>query len=129
MTKCHQSTFFFLFILSVVYGKNNEMFNIFPLSNGCVRIMADGTSLDPNEELTIEKLEKVCQACAAPYKFRILDSNWLTFYKVNERRAEMYSHKNRIFLAGDAAHVHSPVGGQGKKKMERLLFAYGNDGD
>ncbi|KAG0086894.1 hypothetical protein BGZ93_000858 [Podila epicladia] len=98
--------------ITVVYGKNNEMFNIFPLSNGCVRIMADGTSLDPNEELTIERLEKVCQACAAPYKFRILDSNWLTFYKINERRAETYSHKNRIFLAGDAAHVHSPVGGQ-----------------
>ncbi|KAF9369443.1 hypothetical protein CPC16_004502 [Podila verticillata] len=99
--------------ITVHYGKNNEMFNIFPLSDGRVRIMADGSSLDPNEELTIEKLEKVCQACASPYKIRILDANWLTFYKVNERRAETYSHKNRIFLAGDAAHVHSPVGGQG----------------
>jgi 2-polyprenyl-6-methoxyphenol hydroxylase-like FAD-dependent oxidoreductase len=97
------------------------MFNIFPLSDGRVRIMADGSSLDPNEELTIEKLEKVCQACAAPYKIRILDSKWLTFYKVNERRAETYSHKSRIFLAGDAAHVHSPVGGQGNDGA-RWLF-------
>ncbi|KAF9300347.1 hypothetical protein BGZ74_008005 [Mortierella antarctica] len=117
--------------ITVVYGKNNEMFNIFPLSNGCVRIMADGTSLDPNEELTIEKLEKVCQACAAPYKFRILDSNWLTFYKVNERRAETYSHKNRIFLAGDAAHVHSPVGGQDAYNLawKLALVLNGHAGD
>ncbi|KAF9427559.1 hypothetical protein BGZ94_004673 [Podila epigama] len=100
--------------ITVVYGKNNEMFNIFPLSDGQVRIMIDGSSLDPKEGLTHEKLEKLCQACAVPYKIKILDSSWLTFYKVNERRAQTYSCKHkRIFLAGDAAHVHSPVGGQG----------------
>ncbi|KAG0345406.1 hypothetical protein BG004_003731 [Podila humilis] len=117
--------------ITVVYGKNNEMFNIFPLSDGQVRIMADGSSLDAGDELTIEKLEKVCQACAAPYTFRIISSSWLTFYKVNERRAATYSHKNRIFLAGDAAHVHSPVGGQDAYNLswKLALVLNGHAGD
>lgn len=87
--------------------------NVFPLSNGHVRIMVDASELDPSQELTLEAFAKIAQAAAAPAKFSVKSSNWLTFYKVNERRAESFSYKNRIFLAGDAAHVHSPAGGQG----------------
>ena len=38
--------------------------------------------------------------------------NWFTTYRVHHRVAESFS-KGRAFLAGDAAHIHSPVGGQG----------------
>ncbi|KAI1293112.1 hypothetical protein EDD11_008508 [Mortierella claussenii] len=65
------------------------------------------------EDLTLEKFEALAAACVAPAKFKCLDSSWLTYYRVNERQAEHFSYKNRIFLAGDAAHVHSPAGGQG----------------
>jgi 2-polyprenyl-6-methoxyphenol hydroxylase-like FAD-dependent oxidoreductase len=34
------------------------------------------------------------------------------FFTVHERQVETYQ-EGRIFLAGDAAHVHSPLGGQG----------------
>ncbi len=37
---------------------------------------------------------------------------WMTPFHVNERIAEHYRAGN-IFLAGDAAHIHSPVAGQG----------------
>ncbi|MEX0809657.1 MAG: NAD(P)/FAD-dependent oxidoreductase [Dongiaceae bacterium] len=33
--------------------------------------------------------------------------------KVQVRRARRYQVKNRVFLMGDAAHVHSPIGGRG----------------
>ena len=98
---------------SVINGRSNKTMNVFPLSNGQVRIMVDASELDPSQELTLEAFAKIAQAAAAPAKFLIRSSNWLTFYKVNERRAQSYSYKNRIFLAGDAAHVHSPAGGQG----------------
>jgi 2-polyprenyl-6-methoxyphenol hydroxylase-like FAD-dependent oxidoreductase len=38
--------------------------------------------------------------------------NWFSTYRVHHRVADHFS-KGRAFLLGDAAHIHSPVGGQG----------------
>ena len=38
--------------------------------------------------------------------------NWFSTYRVHHRVARHFR-RGRIFLAGDAAHIHSPVGGQG----------------
>ena len=38
--------------------------------------------------------------------------NWFSTYRVHHRVAEHFR-KDRAFLLGDAAHIHSPVGGQG----------------
>jgi 2-polyprenyl-6-methoxyphenol hydroxylase-like FAD-dependent oxidoreductase len=38
--------------------------------------------------------------------------NWFSTYRVHHRVAAHFS-KGRAFLLGDAAHIHSPVGGQG----------------
>lgn len=38
--------------------------------------------------------------------------NWFSTYRVHHRVTERFSH-GRAFLLGDAAHVHSPAGGQG----------------
>ena len=40
------------------------------------------------------------------------DPVWLSGFRVHTRMASAYR-VGRVFLAGDAAHVHSPVGGQG----------------
>jgi 2-polyprenyl-6-methoxyphenol hydroxylase-like FAD-dependent oxidoreductase len=44
--------------------------------------------------------------------WRIRSSRWISEFRVNERQVERYVH-GRVVLAGDAAHVHSPAGGQG----------------
>ncbi len=38
--------------------------------------------------------------------------NWFSTYRVHHRVARRFA-RGRLFLAGDAAHIHSPVGGQG----------------
>lgn len=43
---------------------------------------------------------------------RVRDPHWLASFRINDRVVERYR-AGRCFLAGDAAHVHSPVGGQG----------------
>ena len=43
---------------------------------------------------------------------RVHDPVWLTRFRLHHRQAITYQH-GRVFLAGDAAHIHSPVGAQG----------------
>ena len=43
---------------------------------------------------------------------RLTSAGWLSLYRVNVRLAERYR-VGRVLLAGDAAHVHPPAGGQG----------------
>jgi hypothetical protein len=40
------------------------------------------------------------------------DPVWLSNFSINERKVEDYR-SGRVFVAGEAAHVHSPAGGQG----------------
>jgi 2-polyprenyl-6-methoxyphenol hydroxylase-like FAD-dependent oxidoreductase len=37
---------------------------------------------------------------------------WLSDFRINCRVVDRM-HDDRVFLAGDAAHIHSPTGGQG----------------
>ncbi|MES2809338.1 MAG: FAD-dependent monooxygenase [Bacteroidota bacterium] len=42
----------------------------------------------------------------------VVQNNWFTTYKLHHRMADKFR-LQRCFLVGDAAHIHSPVGGQG----------------
>jgi 2-polyprenyl-6-methoxyphenol hydroxylase-like FAD-dependent oxidoreductase len=47
-----------------------------------------------------------------PGRLRLRDPIWLTRFRLHHRQAARYR-EGRLFLAGDAAHIHSPAGGQG----------------
>lgn len=64
-----------------------------------------------DSEVTFDEVEtKVKQLVQLPLE--IATVRWFSTYKVHTRRAEQFS-TGRCFLAGDAAHVHTPAGGQG----------------
>ena len=43
---------------------------------------------------------------------QVLETNWFSTYRVHHRVAERFR-QGRVFIAGDAGHLHSPAGGQG----------------
>lgn len=43
---------------------------------------------------------------------RVSEPRWMTAFHISERKTPAYS-QGRVFLAGDATNIHSPVGGQG----------------
>src|SRR5262249_10308157 len=47
-----------------------------------------------------------------PSGVTVSDPVWLSAFRINERKVKAYR-AGRVFVAGDAAHVHSPAGGQG----------------
>ena len=61
---------------------------------------------------TIESLQQTVERVSGRTDIRLHDLSWLTEWRLNVRMAERYR-DGRVFLAGDAAHVHPPTGGQG----------------
>jgi hypothetical protein len=45
-------------------------------------------------------------------KVNVREVNWFSTYRVHHRVTDHFR-KGRVFLLGDAAHIHSPAGGQG----------------
>jgi 2-polyprenyl-6-methoxyphenol hydroxylase-like FAD-dependent oxidoreductase len=58
------------------------------------------------------KFEDVSDRAIDHLKLQVDKVNWFSTYRVHHRVAEHFR-KGRAFLLGDAAHIHSPAGGQG----------------
>ncbi len=69
---------------------------VFPMGGGRFRIVADRPDV----------LE------ALPEDFEVGEIFWQSSFRISRRQVEIYQ-KGNVFLAGDAAHIHSPVGGRG----------------
>lgn len=69
--------------------------------------MQNGTM---KEDITLEDFQKALESAGIGAK--VHSAEWMTPFNVNDRQARNYRVGN-VFLAGDASHIHSPVGGQG----------------
>jgi 2-polyprenyl-6-methoxyphenol hydroxylase-like FAD-dependent oxidoreductase len=86
---------------------------VFPMRGQRYRVAADCPGCPP-DELSPPTLEEV-QACVderGPGQATLRDAVWLSRFRLHRRKAAAHR-QGRAFLAGDAAHIHSPAGGQG----------------
>src|SRR5213080_1210684 len=81
------------------------------MDRGPVRVMVTEEHVGPTTEPTLRDLS---QALIAVYgtDYGIHSPTWVSRFTDMTRQAAAYR-DGRVLLAGDAAHVHSPVGGQG----------------
>jgi hypothetical protein len=65
--------------------------------------------LAQKEDLTFDEIRDRVESLV---DVKVTEVNWFSRYRVHHRVAERFR-ADRAFLLGDAAHIHSPVGGQG----------------
>ncbi|WP_414939036.1 rifampin monooxygenase [Amycolatopsis sp. cmx-11-51] len=93
--------------------KTQLRFGAGPIGDGVYRVVvpADGVSEDPRVPPSFDEVKRQLVATAGT-DFGAHSPRWLSRFGDATRLAERYR-VGRVFLAGDAAHVHPPVGGQG----------------
>jgi 2-polyprenyl-6-methoxyphenol hydroxylase-like FAD-dependent oxidoreductase len=85
---------------------------VFPLA-GKGRARLIGTVSDERaDRADTLKFEDVSDRAINHLKVKVDKVNWFSTYHVH-RRVTAHFQKGRAFLLGDAAHIHSPAGGQG----------------
>ncbi|MEV6643979.1 FAD-dependent monooxygenase [Amycolatopsis sp. NPDC051371] len=93
--------------------ETNKVFSLRPFGEGIYRVVvpAAGVSEDRAEPPTLEDFRQELRAIAGT-DFGVHSPRWLSRFGDATRLAERYR-VGRVLLAGDAAHIHPPAGGQG----------------
>jgi 2-polyprenyl-6-methoxyphenol hydroxylase-like FAD-dependent oxidoreductase len=93
--------------------KTHRGFGVGPLEDGVYRVVvpAAGVAEDRAVPPTLEDVKQQLRAFAGT-DFGVHAPRWLSRFGDATRLAERYR-VGRVLLAGDAAHVHPPLGGQG----------------
>lgn len=101
-----------------IHSAESGSMMIIPREDGLVRFYIQVSELNKGVDrynITPEMILKTAKAIIAPYTLDIGegDLDWWTAYVIGQRTADRFSLHDRVFIAGDACHTHSPKAGQG----------------
>ena len=97
-----------------IFWHSDGILAFFPITAGRWRVIAD---LGPakgdahHADPTLAEIQALI-TLRGTEGIVIKDAYWLAAFRINERKVATYG-SGRAFVAGDAAHIHSPAGGQG----------------
>ncbi|MGD9573044.1 MAG: FAD-dependent monooxygenase [Thermoleophilia bacterium] len=92
------------------FSKDQPPLLVFPMLGERLRVIAQIPHGEPAGEATLPRLQEACDARGGG--IALTAAHWLTTFEIHHAQVAAYRH-GRAFLAGDAAHIHSPAGGQG----------------
>jgi 2-polyprenyl-6-methoxyphenol hydroxylase-like FAD-dependent oxidoreductase len=113
--------------MQTFFTKNEGALLVFPMEGERLRLIAE-VPAEPlggeaaTGEPSLEALQAIVDRRA--HNMRLLNARWLTYFEIHHAQVPAYR-VGRAFLAGDAAHVHSPAGGQGMNTGMQDAFNLG----
>ena len=95
-----------------LWSHREGMFALCPLPSTNVFQFQAGIAPMDDPELSLANMQAILERRSGRTDIRLHDPLWSSLWRANIRLADRYR-QGRVFLAGDAAHIHSPAGGQG----------------
>ncbi|KAK3485774.1 putative phenol 2-monooxygenase [Neurospora hispaniola] len=115
-----------------VHSAENGSLMVIPRENRIVRlyiqlkeVVPDASGRADRSKITPDLIFRAAQKILAPYKLDYEYCDWWTAYQIGQRVGNSYDVHNRVFLAGDAVHTHSPKAGQGMNVSMQDTFNLG----
>jgi 2-polyprenyl-6-methoxyphenol hydroxylase-like FAD-dependent oxidoreductase len=96
-----------------IFSSQNGFVALFPMGGSHFRLVAENLPGSPplSDPPALEELQTIYdQRSHIPVKFHQM--TWSSLFQINSRMVAALR-VGRVFLAGDAAHIHSPAGAQG----------------
>jgi phenol 2-monooxygenase len=104
-----------------IHSANSGTVMVIPRENKLVRLYiqltttekGDGGKKVDRSKINPQTILESAQRIMMPYKITYRYCDWWTAYQIGQRVGDSFSLWERVFLAGDAVHTHSPKAGQG----------------
>ncbi|KAK6199079.1 Polynucleotide 5'-hydroxyl-kinase grc3 [Pestalotiopsis sp. IQ-011] len=103
----------------MIHSASNGSLMIIPRENKLVRLYIQLSEVSISQgrfdrsKITPDFIFEAARKIISPHKLDYHYFDWWTAYQIGQRVGPHFSKHDRVFLAGDAVHTHSPKAGQG----------------
>ena len=96
----------------MVIPRENKLVRLYTQMTTTEKIGDKATRAD-RSKINPQSILAAANRILAPYTLSYRTLDWWTAYQIGQRVGDHFSAHERVFLAGDAVHTHSPKAGQG----------------